>query len=326
MSLSSLLSERSKQFAHGQLADHQGPAEFSSTSLATDEIYIEVWLRRMWIVNVRSLWKKYHAAIYSEVRTPHSEFKQMITPSVLKDVQASQLDKTVIENQILMGPTPYTGGNLNIDIALLSVRSGDYSGAFLEVLSDLGAAAGLPYVGMAQPFLKPLAKGIDLLTGDSANTTLKIGWRTALKGRTGVYAMVGADTLTVDFGALRVNKNYELSSSDGVEIDNYPYFVFSVESSKTRNDWQEIPGLKESLLSVNAALKKGDVKKFDREFEAFKRTALLSPDLQQQHAQALISKLKQRASLALDSTLTSRKPNYRAISLSSINPFTAVAS
>lgn len=187
MSLASLLTERASQFAHGQFEDSQCLPQFASQNISSEEMYVEVWLRRMWIVNVRSLWKKYYASVYSEARTANAEFKQMITPSRSKMYLRLSWTRLSSKNQLLMGPCPYPGGAINVDIALLAIRSGDYSGPFLEVLSDLGSAAGVPYVGMAQPFLKPLAKGIDLFTGDSSNTNF--GWRTALPGRTGVYAL-----------------------------------------------------------------------------------------------------------------------------------------
>jgi hypothetical protein len=82
VSLASLLTERASQFAHGQFEDSQCLPQFASQNISSEgEMYVEVWLRRMWIVNVRSLWKKYYASVYSEARTANAEFKQMITPS-----------------------------------------------------------------------------------------------------------------------------------------------------------------------------------------------------------------------------------------------------
>src|SRR6266849_9521759 len=160
-----LLTKNAEQYTHGWLEDSQCAPTLKRTPLVPDRAYVQIWLRRMWIVKTGKLWKKYYAAIHSETETSEASFKQLIMPPGVRDVPASQLDRVIVENQLLMGPTPYRGGNLKVNVALLSVKSADFAGPFLEVLSDLGAAAGVPYVSLAQPFLKPLTKGVDLLTG-----------------------------------------------------------------------------------------------------------------------------------------------------------------
>jgi transposase len=129
---------------------------------------------------------------------------------------AGEVDRTIVSNQPILGPTPYRGDALQLNLALVSVVSSDLAGPYLEVLSGLASAAGVSFVSVAQPFLKPLASGIDLLTGVKGASTREIQVVTNLAPlQTGVFVVMRATNKDIHLSDLRVASDYALQYSDG---------------------------------------------------------------------------------------------------------------
>lgn len=47
-----------------------------------------------------------------------------------------------------------------MNFALLSIKSADLAGPYLEVLGSLASAVGVSFVSVAKPFLRPMQKGL----------------------------------------------------------------------------------------------------------------------------------------------------------------------
>src|SRR5262249_2342511 len=148
-----------KDYVFGQLEATQVPDELIFEPIKPDASYLKVTLRRIRIVNARIGSKTFHAAAYADLRLWHGSghfvnFKQVIVPPELKDVAPSSLDRSILRDYVVLGPTPYRGGPLQLNFALLSVRSSDLAGPYLDVLSGLAGLAGVSYIKAAEPFLK----------------------------------------------------------------------------------------------------------------------------------------------------------------------------
>jgi hypothetical protein len=319
-----------KEYVHGQLDESQCSSNFALQPVTPDKGYVEIVLRRMKILKVRIGTKKFYGAVHSDLGLYHSSghdvgFKSLITPDELKgkDEDATRLDRVIISNQRLLGPSPYRGGALRLNLALLSVKSVDLAGPFLEVLSGLSSAAGVSYIAVAQPFLKPLAAGIDLLTGTAGAAVREIQVVTNLDPlKTGVYVVLRASRDELDFKDIRVNEEYTLTFADGQPITDYPYMVISIESSQTRNDWKGIPDIKKAFDAVADAVKNDKPKEYEEALAAFRRTVLLSDDLLLDHARELFKQVKETMDDVMGATLTTRSAFTREIpTLDAFNPF-----
>jgi hypothetical protein len=318
-----------KDYVYGLLDASQCPPEIVVRSVPEDEAYVEVTLRRLKILYVRVGTKKFYGAVHSDAGLFHDSgqvvnFKSLISPEELKgkDVDAAHLDRVIISNQPLIGPTPYRGGSLQLNLVLLSVKSVDLAGPFLDVLSGLASAAGVSYVSVAQPFLKPLAAGIDLLTGTSGASVREIQVMTALKPlRTGVFVIVRAPSDELSLSQLRVNSDFTLTYSDGSPVQKYPYMVVSIESSPTRPDWKGIPDIKKAYDQLVAAVKKDKPKEYKETFDAFRRTALLSDDLLFDHAQELVSQVQKRMDALMGAPLTKGGTEKEVPEIEAFDPF-----
>lgn len=318
-----------KDYVYGQLDPNQGPAGTTMTPIIKDQHYVRVILRRMRIVNTRIGTKKFYAAVHSDVGLWHDSgrlvnFKQFITPPELKDVESNNLDRAIVSNQPLLGPTPYRGNPLQLNLALVSVRSADFAGPFLDVLSGLASAAGVSFINVAQPFLKPLAAGIDLLTGTSGSAVREVQVVTNIDPlKTGVFVTVRASIEELKLGDIRVAPDYALTYANGKLLSNFPYVVCSIESSTGRDDWRGIPEIKGTYDHVVEAVKNDKPKEYEECFTVFRRVTLLSDDLQFEHAKGLVADVRRRMDELMGAPLTAGGKQRAVPTLEAFNPFPA---
>lgn len=318
----------SKDYSHGLLEPQQAPS-FSSDKIDVDARYVTVKLRKMRIVNVRIGSKKFYAAVHADIGLWHGEgkfvnFKQVIAPPDLKDVNAESLDRTIVKDQTLLGPTPFRGGSLHVNLALLSVKSADLAGPYLDVLSGLSDAAGVSYIKMAEPFLKPLTAGIDLLTGTSGASMREIQLVTEVeKLRAGVYVVARAPEADLDIKTVVIDKDYILRYSSGAPITKYAYAVFTIEGDTEKYDWQGIPSVKAAYDELKKTVEKDDSAGYPEALARFRRATLLSEDLIPSHARVLYQDVKAKMDELMGPSMTGiRTPTRPPIpDLSAFNPF-----
>ena len=104
---------------------------------------------------------------------------------------------------------------------------------FLGVLEEMATAAGVAFVSVAKPFTAPLKKGLDLLMGCS-DLHLEVGLKTTLdKPILGDFVVIGAKRDGMKLDQLTVAPDFKLVDAGGKAIQDYPYFIFSIEVSES---------------------------------------------------------------------------------------------
>jgi len=322
-----LWKKQSQDYVFGYAVPENTPKPGSGVQLAANDDYVTVWLRRMHIVAVRIGTEKFYGAIHGDLGIWHSSgefvnFKQVITPPELRDVPAKELDRTIIANQVLLGPTPYRGGRLQMNFALLSIKSGDLAGPYLEILGSLASSAGVTFVSVAQPFLQPLQKGLELLTGAEGKAVLEIQLVTNIDSpRTGVFVLIRAPNTKLKLEEIKVQQDYSLTKQ-GRPLSEYPYAVFSIETSQTRPDFNGIPEVRKAYDFVIQAVKSDKPQEYKEALIVFRRTVLLSPDLLDAHAETLYDQVKTKMDAIMGQPLTSADRSAKSIpNLSEFDPF-----
>jgi hypothetical protein len=297
MSFWDFWTEEAKDYVHGWL----DPVQTSGIALGpinAETSYVTVKLRKMRIVNVRVGFKRFYGAVHADVGLWHAagrkiNFKQLIAPPDLQDVSSGSLDRTIVVDKDIFGPAPYRGGALDLNLTLLAVKSADLAGPYLDVLTGLASAAGVSYVKMAEPFLKPLSDGIDLLSGTTDTTGREIALVTSLSPlRAGVYMVARATKTQLDLSTVSLAPDYTLNDSSGSPVSKYPYLVVSIEGSPKRIDYMGIPEVKAAFDAVKKAVIDDDPRAYQETLTVFRRVVLLCDDLLMPHARKLFDEVK----------------------------------
>jgi len=299
---SSIWKTQAKDWTYAKIPANKTPEGLQHANVSADDGYVNIWLQSFRITNVRKGLKKFYGTVNSFISLPildeesggkKAEFQVTTTPGQLKNIDAENVDRILVLNQRLLGPIPYRGGDLEVEIGLFSIKEADLAGPFLSILDSLSKAAGVSFVSAAMPFAGPLKDGINLLSGASSDSILEIGLSTVYSPcETGYFAVMRAQQNQVDTSKFRIDNDHRLvDDNDGQPVKDYPYLVFRVEASKLRDDWFLIPDVAKAYKVLREEVRRGVLSKINDAFAAFRRTALSSPDLLLADAQRLVAKV-----------------------------------
>jgi len=315
--LQKLLSSTAVDWTFDRINSKHVPGGASEEPIRPNEKYVSVFLRSMRIVHTRKLWKKFYPVVHSYISLPHrsghiAEFQVVASPSKLLELDGTRIDRVIAVNQRLLGPTPYRGGDLKMELGLFSVNSSDFAKPFLSILETMATTAGVSFVGAAKPFVDPLKKGIELLSG-AKDLNLDIGVATDFdKPETGYFYVMGAPKGSLESEDLKVSSDYKLIERSGRAVSQYPYLLFSIDSSSKRDEWFVIPEIssahKELYRLVGAAGKRAEI---EDALQAFRRTVLTSPDLLTADAERLVAEVTKDVEAAVPASLTSATPSRK---------------
>jgi hypothetical protein len=309
-------------FSWGSSKADKTPVEWAFLSLPADaapapprsedeEYYVTIDLGSMRVPKVSRGYTKLYGVVHSFISAPtfesaaNVEFRVVIKPEDLKNIDAAHLDRVLQINKRLLGPIPYRGGRLTLEVGLYSVKSADLVDPYLNLLQEMSGKAGVSFVNTALPFAGLLKKGLDLLTGNAAESTLEIGLATDLeRPRTGWFLLMAGPKDVVQAEDLRVDPNdSRLLDKDAKPYLKYPYMLFKVSTSLLRSDWFQVPELVEPHAKIRQALRENDLERANRLVEQFDLIATSCPDLIPRDAEQIVAKLKQRYFLETDKGL-----------------------
>jgi hypothetical protein len=321
-----LFRTRASDWTYLELDAAQTPSGVAHQAIQPNAAYLTLTLRSLRIVDVRKGLSRFFGMVHSWASIPHqgsgrAEFQVVTTPGELKNADAKHLDRVIPMEHPLLGPVPYRGGNLSLELGLFSVKAADLLGPFVDVLEGMSKAAGVTFVSAALPFVAPLKQGIELLTGSSGHSILEIGIAKEWQPTTGYYAIVRAARGDINLSAVRVAADQRLVDSDGNAIANYPYLVFSVEATRDRPNWFEIPELKQAHDELNAEVRRGRQTDAEEAFAAFRRAALTSPDLLLEDARTICAQVKAQLAEVLPAIQTGHAAQRSLPELKTLAPF-----
>lgn len=302
------------------LKENQVPEEpKSNDAIAHNESYVVITLRSMRLVKVRKLFTKFYGVVHSYIRLNHlsgdCSFQTVTTPAQLRQIDPENVDRIIQVNIPLLGPIPYRGGDFALELGLFSVKDADLVAPFIEVLQKMASQAGVSVVSTAIPFVQPLRKGIDaLLVG--ADTQLEVGVSTNLVPlKTGWYVVMRAPKQEVDVSKLRVtSEDFRLVNADtGQMFKEYPYMVFTVAQDVMRQDWYNLPDLKNPYKELQEAVRKGDYNAAKELIVTFRRSVLTSDDLITRDGVRIAQFVKQAAEEVMTATAVARGKDAREL-------------
>jgi hypothetical protein len=292
--------------APGQIA---APFAFPQRPLQDGKEYVNVILRTMRIPEVQRGASKYFGAVHSFLSLDHPiltdhVFHVFTAPTRLRDLDAANLDRVVRADDRLLGPTPYHGGDIRMEMALFSVKSADLSAPFVSLLEGLSATAGTAFLGAAAPLLPLLTNGVKLLTETPGAATLEIGLdRTLTAPSTGCYVAARAPAATTPIDKFSIAQDGKLLDDIRRPVTAYPYIVFTIEGTNNRKDWAKIPDVSQPYGALLDVARKGDQKEAASLFEELKRRARLSFDLVPNDAEFIIKWVEGQLQRALPAAM-----------------------
>ncbi|MFA5363902.1 MAG: hypothetical protein WC325_01825 [Candidatus Bathyarchaeia archaeon] len=283
----------------GRLEPNQVPSklQIQPEPIQPNKAYLNIVLRSMRIVNVRVVFQKLYGVVHSYATLPiyateEAKFNVVTTPTNLKDIDKNHLDRVIQGDKELLGPVPYRGGKIQLELGLFAVHSENLLDSYLTLLGELADAASVDYVRQAIPFVAPIQKGISMLLGVGGPSTLLVGLQSSLDPVTGHYVVTDAEkTSNFNLRDLKLGEDYCLYTKDGKAFNEHPYMVFSVYSTPIRDTWFDIPDLGTAFANLRLAIKSGTPKSIKENHDIFAKAVLSSPDLLIQDAKRIVDEV-----------------------------------
>jgi len=253
-----------------------------------DKKYITISIKSARIEKVKKLWKKYHGVVYSFFRFLHSEtgvaeMASVTLPTKLKELDGHGVNNVIQMDDIVLGPVPYRGGSVEMEIGLLAVEHDDLAGKFVGFIGKVGEQTGAPkFFAKSVPILGLIKSGIEMLTGTNKAKSLKIGIAQELWGetlKTGFYFASHAEKGEIDSSKLTIDKEDGRLLLNGEPFKDDSYFVFSISATQKRDDIESIPELLNGYQEIQAAVRVGDLERAKKAVDVYKFLCLASPDL-----------------------------------------------
>lgn len=216
-------------------------------------------------------------------------------PARLAGVDPKSIGNVLTISKTVMGPAPWRGGALTLEIGLFSVVAENLAGPFLDTMSALSDKVGVGFAAAAAPYVDVLRAGASALTRASGSVRLEVGLDIEIKlPQAQVFAVVAAKKGELDKTALSVDVADFKLKVNGRDYTEKPYMVLAIEASDRRDDWAEIPELRSAYEAVDSALKQGKDDEAKEAFVVFKRVVRLSPDLVVKDQKRLIQLVEAR--------------------------------
>jgi hypothetical protein len=285
-----------------------------TTEIIPQKRYISVMLRQLRIVNARVGFNRFYGAVEFYGRLPHMsgtpvEFASMTSPSKLRDVHRRDLGNFVFAGQRLLGPVPYVGGDLEIEIGLFTIKSQDLLMPYLDLLGELSSSAGLAFFSVAAPYVSAIKNGATALIRPEGSSSLEIGASVTLyPAKEGTYFAARVSSADHDISKFGVDDSNYLLDEDGRRLVGVPYLIFSVTQSDVRDDWYQIPAISAAYNKLaNAVRDQKSYKEVGSYLEHFRRVVQTDPDILSAHGPQIVAQVESEIAAALGSTKTSRK-------------------
>ena len=268
----------------------------SGTAFDPDN-YVSVRMVSMCLPNTRDhVVERLYAVVHGFVTLPSFggepiKLAAASMPAELAGVSPDHLDRVISLNKLIAGPTPYIGGEFNLQIGLFSVVQENLAATFLTTVTDLSGAIGTGFAAAAAPYVGVLQTAMKMLSGASGHVRLEVGLdETYKKLATGTFALVAVDSKEHKPNDFSIDAATNRLVYKGQPYVDAPYIIFAIESSDQRPDWGTIPEIATAYKALQDKIKDRNAGTAAREeaLAAFRVATLLSPDLVPADASRLI--------------------------------------
>jgi len=290
---------RAEDWIFSPLEPKKVPENAMNGNIEAESGYINVWLKSARVLNVRKGLKKFYGAVHSHIGITHrsqqkAEFNVVTTPKALQNVNASGIDRVIQLNTPLLGPVPYVGAGLDMEVGLFSVASTDLAAPYLKLLENLSKTAGVCYVSSALPFAESIMQGVNLLAGAADESILEIGFTTKQEPvKQGYFVTIRAPKGSINVSHLSIDpSDFRLLQENGAPFVSHSYLVIEIRSDKHRHDWSSIPDIANAYHEVQEEYRNGRRAGTEEALVAFRRIALTCNDLLYDDALTLAEKVR----------------------------------
>lgn len=274
-----------------------GPAATPAAPIVPDECYVELVIDSLRIDRERAFASRFHGVVYTfaslaRLGDDTPAFAAVTKPDKLAELDKDSVGKVLVLSKRMMGPVPWRGGRLELQLGLFSIKSGNLLTPVLNFVTKVSDAAGLGIGAVVKPFVPLITEGMDMIAGQTEDTKLVVGIDSGFDlSQTMRCAIIATSKTALDVSKITVDPADGKLLLAGKPLEA-AYCVFSIRAIDQKADFGEIPELKAAYALFRESVVKGKEDEAREAFATFRRLAIASPDLITSDAARLVAKAK----------------------------------
>lgn len=266
MDIHALFESKARQLFWRAIPPEHVVGEIAVQVLEPQRCYVVVRLTEMYLASCRKMWKQVYPLLQCYIEHGGIEYAAIVGPAQLAKLGDDNLDRITNLNQRLLGPSPYTGGDIALLAGLYSVPGHDYAAVLVDTLAGLSALVEPGLSSKALPLAGLLKKSLERVLGlDQA--TLHLGVQDTLHAcaaplSTGFYAGIAAAVSEVDMNQLWIRDGRLYKGAAAVSAkpyDDHDYMLLELERVDARPDWPTLPVVSDLTARFGRLLADGDL-------------------------------------------------------------------
>ncbi|MGD2039196.1 MAG: hypothetical protein PVH11_00120 [Anaerolineae bacterium] len=256
--------------------------------------YIRIVISEMYLEKSFAWFKTWYPAVHIGIQLAFGDQPAVVITRVVKPPEDAT-QQGVLKNYHILELTPYNGGKVEVQGALMALQGEDYLGTAIEVLQDFSSLVAPP-LGQALGVAEKVSNGLDSMLNvtngqvrlpyhdafvgkDMGTSELKQGYLALIRAEAGqARDQVIAERLSVDNGEL-----YYDGGGGKKRFRNADYMLLRIEQTDKRDDYEHLGAIKEGLEAFYTALAIDDLDEAERAVRKAKRAIQLaiyrSPDI-----------------------------------------------
>ncbi|MGE0494262.1 MAG: hypothetical protein AB7S38_33935 [Vulcanimicrobiota bacterium] len=183
------------------------PSETDADCLRNhQQFYVKIRARAATLDEDKWYWRRYFASVRSQISildASDGEWKQVSClgdPNVFQKEHGEDHQRIMIFNQPLLGPAPYVGGGIRLNLALVKAKLEDdnLTQPFFQVLASVTKIAGVSVPANADEYSETIMSGVESVLQFRDNV-LEVSYSTVLeRPQAGHYVIYKANNRAID--------------------------------------------------------------------------------------------------------------------------------
>ena len=281
-------------------SSHIEDAAAESAPLLADRGYFRIWVTRMCLAHSTDWFSTRYPSVHAFVDFDFGggdrlEIASLAGPSHLAEVDKAHLDQVMSLNHVVSPLTPFKGGTVTVELALLSVEADDKMGRFLEAMSGVASLVAVPQLSSVLSIAGQVADGARAFAGVEGNR-MQIGYQNTFVGEDGHAGDASGNELRDHFivvantpaGDKYTSRRLWLTKSGlrvgdsravAKPLSGVDWMLIHIETRTMRDDYANLSDVTEPLHEAIRALIEGNTQQAEARLRVALSAALTSQDL-----------------------------------------------
>lgn len=237
-------------------------------AIQSDRSYLRIFIAEMFLESTFAWFKTWYPAVSVGVQLKFGDQPATTVTRVVRPPEDATKDG-VLRNYEILPLTPFNGGTVEVQAALLAMQGADYLGTLIDVLQDFSSLVAPP-LGQALAVADKVANGLDTVM-QATNGDARLPYHDTFVGagmganelKPGYLAIVRAEANEVDPARLTVKDGKLLyAPSSGAAPSPFrlaDYVLLRIDGSASRDDYRHLASIAGPYNDFLAALDKLDL-------------------------------------------------------------------